>query len=181
MKGFYSTLALSCFLSLNVLAQKEKKEELSGDYFLLKGKVYQIDMLEDTEDKASDVQVVVYQGKELYVAFFTSGTGAYSFYLPIGHTYEIWFGGSAYVNKKVSIDATQFPKDRKPRTTPLDIGLFRPIEGYDFPLLNDPFVKIKYDPELDQIGPDMDAIAVKSAELAKYFRKIKKESAKKKT
>ncbi len=181
MKGIYSTLALLCFCSLNLLAQKEKRDEITGDYFLIKGRVYQVDMLEGTEDKASNVQVVVYQEKELYVAFFTSETGAYSFYLPIGHQYEIWYGGSAFVNKKVHIDATQFPKEKKPRTTPLDMGLFRPIEGYDFPMLNEPMVHISYDPELDQIGANLEAIASKTAELEKYFKKIKKEASKKKT
>lgn len=181
MKGIYSALTLLFICSLNLFAQKEKKDDLNGDYFLMKGRVYQVDMLEETEDKASNVQVVVYQEKELYVAFFTNESGAYSFYLPIGHNYEIWFGGAAYVNKKVSIDASQFPKEKKPRTTPLDIGLFRPIDGYDFPMLNEPIVHINYDPELDQIGPDLDAVEGKTAELEKYFKKIKKESGKKKT
>jgi hypothetical protein len=180
MKGIYSTLIFFVVFTLNLIAQKGKKDDITGDYFLMKGRVFEVNMIESAESKASNVQVVVYQEKELYVAFFTNESGEYSFYLPIGHVYEVWFGGAAFVNKKVSIEAAHFPKEKRPRTIPLDMGLFRPVEGYDFPMLNEPMAHIKYDPELDQIGPDLDAIAAKSLEIEKYFKKIKKEESKKK-
>lgn len=180
MKGIFSTLLFICICSLNLFSQKGKKDDITGDYFLMKGRVYELNMLEPAESRASNVQVVVYQEKELYVAFFTNESGEYSFYLPIGHNYEVWFGGAAFVNKKVVIEGIPFPKEKKPRTIPLDMGLFRPVDGYDFPMLNEPLAHIKYDPETDQIGPDLDAIAAKSLEIEKYFKKIKKEAGKKK-
>jgi hypothetical protein len=183
MRSFIATLILFSLFVPALSAQKKQKNkgEVSGDHYLIKGTIFQINPLEGTEEKASNVQVVVYQGNELFVAFFTGETGDYEFYLPIGASYEVWYGGSAYVNKKVAIDATQFPKERKPRTVPLDMGLFRPIENVEFPTLNSPFVMIGYDPEFDQIAPDMDYTAKKNMELEKVFKKIKKRKPKSKT
>lgn len=160
--------------------KKNQKDEINGDYFLIEGKVYSLNLLDGVEDPATQTQVVIYQGKELYVAFYTDNAGLYSFYLPIGFTYEIWYGGSAFVNKKVWIDATQFPREKKPRKIPLDMGLFRPVEGIEFPVLNDAFVRIGYDPETDQIGPDMAYTEKKKVELDKAIKKAKKVLAKKK-
>ncbi len=179
MKGIFSTSILILLLAIPALSQKSKKEDINGDFYMLKGIVYEIDMLTEVEKKASNAQVVVYQDHELYVAFFTTESGEYDFFLPLGHSYEVWFGGAAFVNKKVAVDATQFPKERKPRTVILDIGLFRPIEGVEFPILNTPFVKISYDAEMDEISPDFEFTARKSEELQKYFVKIKKDLDKK--
>ena len=174
-------ILMSIFVPGLVAQKKQKnKDEVSGDHYLIKGTIIRINPIEETEEKASNVQVVVYQGPELFVAFFTGETGDYEFYLPIGHNYEVWYGGSAYVNKKVSIDATQFPKERKPRTIPLDIGLFRPIENVEFPTLNIPFVKIAYDLEYDQITPDMEYTTKKNMELEKIFKKLRKRKLKSK-
>jgi hypothetical protein len=182
MRIFCVTFILALLAVPDLVAQKKQKnkDEVSGDHYLIKGTIFQINPLAGTEEKASHVQVVVYQESELFVAFFTGETGDYEFYLPIGHSYEVWYGGSAYVNKKVAIDATQFPKERKPRTVPLDMGLFRPIENAEFPMLNAPFVKIAYDPEFDQITPDMDYTAKKNMELDKVFKKLRKRKPKSK-
>lgn len=175
MKKISTTLALLIGFALAIMAQKK---DSNGDHYLIKGSVYHIDMLNEGEIKASNVQVVVYQEKELFVAFFTDEMGNYQFYLPSGHVYEVWFGGSAFVNKKVWIDATQFPVEKKPRTLPLDIGLFRPVDGFDFPMMTEPFVKIGYNPELDQIAPDLEYTEKREMELTKYVNKVKKEVAK---
>jgi hypothetical protein len=179
MKKLCATLVLVVVCVLSLPAQKNKKEEATGDYFLLKGKVLQLDPIEEKEEDAPNVQVVVYQEKEIYVAFYTEPTGVYEFYLPVGHTYEIWYGGSAYVNKKVAIDATQFPKEKKPRTVLMDMGLFRPVEGYDFPMLNAPYVKVAFDVEANEALADLEYTAALSDEISRLFRKIKKEKGKK--
>ncbi len=179
MKGIFSTSILIILLTISSIAQRSKKDDSNGDYYMLKGSVYEVDMITENEKKASDVQVVVYQDHELFVAFFTDAAGAYEFFLPLGHSYEVWFGGAAFVNKKVAVDATQFPKERKPRTVTLDMGLFRPIEGVEFPMLNTPFVNIRYDAEMDEISPDFEFTGRKTEELNKYFVKIKKDLDKK--
>ncbi|MBL0315431.1 MAG: hypothetical protein IPP69_06460 [Flavobacteriales bacterium] len=175
MKNISATLAILLCISVTAFSQKK---DANSDHYLIKGSIYQIDMFNEGEIKASNVQVVVYQEKELFVAFFTDELGNYQFYLPSGHIYEVWYGGSAFVNKKVWIDATQFPIEKKPRTIPLDIGLFRQVEGFDFPILNEPFVRIGYNPELDQIAPDLEYTEKREMELNKYTTKVKKEVAK---
>lgn len=171
---------LAILLSFNSFGHIPDKNEISGDYFLLKGQVYEVDMLAGSDMAAVSAQVVVYQEKEIYVAFFTEKDGLYEFYLPIGFTYEIWFGGSAFINKKVQVDARMLPKEKNPQKLDLDMGLFRPMDGYDFPLLNDPYVLIGYDEELAALIPDLEYTEEKAAELEKLFRKIKKEQGKKK-
>jgi len=162
-------------------AQKGKKKGESGnEYFLVEGVVYEIDPLEETEGKASEVQLVVYQEKEIYVAFYTAKTGAYNFYLPVGHDYLIWYGGSSYVNKKVEIEGTKFPTSEKPQKVQMDIALFRPIEGYEFPMLDEPFVKVVYHTDDELIGPDMKYTDERVDLLGKQVKKIQKEVEKKK-
>lgn len=177
MKSIFPIVSLLLF-SLIGQSQTTRKD-LTGDYFHLTGKVYEVDMFEGTEKSAVATQIVVYQEKELYVAFYTEKNGLYEFYLPTGFQYEIWYGGSAFVNKIVTIDSRMLPKSKKPSKLDLDIGLFRPVEGHEFPLLKEPYVQVLYDEELASLVPDLDYTDEKSAQLEKIFRKLKKEMAKK--
>jgi hypothetical protein len=172
-------LTLSVLLTFFTGLSQTTRKDITGDYFHLTGKVYEVDMFEGTEKSAVATQIVVYQEKELYVAFFTEKNGLYEFYLPAGFQYEIWYGGSAFVNKIVTVDSRMLPKSKKPSKLDLDIGLFRPVEGQEFPLLKDPYVQVIYDEELGGMVPDFDYTDDKSAQLEKIFRKLKKEMAKK--
>ncbi len=164
------------FLNLAAQAQfrKTNKANSLGDHYMINGIIYNYDIASDKETPAAHVQVVVYQNHELYVAFFGGADGSYSFYLPIGYEYEVWFGGSAYVNKKIIIEATQFPEERQPQAVLFDLSLFRNVDGADFSVLNDPYGKIIYDPELDEIRPDEDYSVKPHAELDKAIKKAKK-------
>ncbi len=179
MKNVSFLLALLFTLSGTSVATAKDKKDITGDYFLLSGKVYEINMLEGAEMDAVSAQVVVYQEDEIYVAFFTKQDGLYEFYLPVGHVYKIWYGGSAFVNKIVQVDARTLPKTKRPADVELDMGLFRPVDGYDFALLNEPYVMFNYDEEMEEMIPDMDYSEKKAIELDKIFKKIKKEQAKK--
>ncbi len=164
--------------ALTMSSQTPKKYD-DADHFLLKGSVYEIDHLEDTEGKAKDVPVVIFQDDEIYVAFNTAANnGNYEFYLPINYNYSILYGGDYYVNKIVSVDSRQFPSEKKPRTVKLSVGLFRPIEGYGFEMMKEPFVKVNYNVETDTIEPDMEYTEGRTDQVMKYFRKIKKETGK---
>jgi len=178
MKSIF-TIVLSYLLVNFGHAQSDKKYN-DADHFLLKGSVYEIDHLEDTEGKAKSVPVVIFQDDEIYVAFNTGqSNGVYEFYLPINHEYNIWYGGDTYVNKIVNVDSKQFPSEKRPRTVKLNVGLFKPIDGYAFEMMKDPFVKVKYNVEMDTIEPDMEYTEGKTDQVMKYFRKIKKEMGKK--
>lgn len=174
-----SLLTFSLFLTCLLGAAQTTRKDITGDYFHLTGKVYEVDMFEGTEKSAIATQIVVYQEKELYVAFYTEKNGLYEFYLPAGYQYEIWYGGSSFVNKIVTVDSRMLPKSKKPSKLDLDIGLFRPVEGYEFELLKEPFVQVIYDEELASLVPDFDYSEEKSVQLEKIFKKLKKEMAKK--
>lgn len=160
--------------TVNAQFRKVNKSTSLENHFLISGIIYHYDILSDKEMPAANVQIAIYQDKDLYVAFFGGADGAYSFYLPVGFEYEVMFGGSAFVNKRVRIDATQFPEERKPREVLLDLSLFRNVEGADFSLLEEPYVHIIYDPEADRILPDEAYTIKRKTELDKAIKKAKK-------
>jgi hypothetical protein len=174
------------FLSFVLLAplawSQTAKKNPDADHFLLKGNVYEIDHIAETEGKAKDTQVVIFQDDEIYVAFNTSTNGGtYEFYLPINYNYNVFYGGETYVNKIVNIDSRQFPSEKKPRIVKLNVGLFKPVEGYSFEMMKAPFVMVKYNPETDVVEPDYEYTEAKTDQIVKYFKKIKKDLGKKHT
>jgi hypothetical protein len=160
-------------VAISVLGWSQKKENL-GEYFHLQGQLLAIDPFSDEEGKTGQTQVVVMQDEEIFVAFDSKMTGKYEFYLPIGHIYTIAFGGKQFVNKKVMIDATKTPKEKKPRSMKLDIGLFPPIEGASFATLDEPFVKITYNKEYDDFVPDFDHTESMMKKLDKELKVARK-------
>ncbi len=171
---------LGCWIITgNSLAQPSKGIK-DSDYFLLKGSVYEVNYLDETEGKAKDTQVIVMQDDEIYVAFNTAkGSGTYEFYLPINYNYNIYYGGEDYINKIVNIDSRQFPSEKKPRVVKMNVGVFKPIPGYSFEMMKSPYIMVKYNPETDTIEPDLEAIETKNEQVEKYFKKIRKDLGKK--
>lgn len=155
--------------------RKVSKTPSTENHFYINGIVYHYDIEKDKEVPAAHAQIVVYQNKDLYVAFFGGADGSYSFYLPVGFEYEVWFGGSAFVNKKLTVDATQMPEEKKPRNVVLDVSLFHPVEGVDFSVLNEPYARINYDPELDEVRVDEEFSKKRKLELDRVLKKAKKQ------
>jgi hypothetical protein len=161
------------FLFALQLTWGQKKEQLAN-HFLLAGQLLLVDPFEATEEKAGNTQVIVHQDGEIFVVFNSLETGKYEFYLPLGHVYSISYGGQQFVNKKVIVDSSKSPKEKKPRRMNLDIGLFLPIEGASFPTLEQPFVKIAYDQEYDDFVPDFDYTENMLKQLDKDLKLAKK-------
>jgi hypothetical protein len=144
-------------------------------HLFLHGRVYEVNpWSEEIEGGAKAVQVVVYQNSEMYVAFYTDKSGVYEFNLPIGFVYEIRYGGQSLVNKIVKVDTRELPSRKGGNDLRMDMGLFKPIEGADFSLLNEPFVVVDYDKEESRLVPDLAYTDDKAYELDKIFRKIRK-------
>jgi len=156
--------------SLGAFAKKGQEYDL----FVLQGRVYEIDLLGGEDKPASEVQVVIYQNKDIYVAFYTAKNGDYEFQLPLGFEYEVWFGGSAFVNKKVYIDSRTLKPGKSETEIVLDMGLFRPRDNFTFEILQEPYVKFSWDKEFGQFTPDMEYTEERARELEKIFRKIRK-------
>lgn len=168
-----SWILICCFgvLSTSLWA---KKKEPTENLFLITGKVLEISLTGGEPKDCGNVQIVVYQDQEIFVAFYSDAKGGYEFNLPIGFTYEIWFGGSTYVNKKVQIDTRDLPKSRGGYEVELDLGLFRPYDKVDFVPLKEPFVKVAYSDEYGTLAADMEYTALRSKELDKVVKKAKK-------
>ncbi|MFY8137589.1 MAG: hypothetical protein ACOVMR_05765 [Flavobacteriales bacterium] len=166
------TLLFGMLALLSLGAQAKK--EIEGDHFILQGKIYEIDVFKDGAVEASNVNVIIYQDQEIYVSFFGKENGSYEFVLPVGHEYEVWFGGKAYVNKKVYVDARKMPQRKIGYECNIDMGLFKPIENAEFPLLVDHYVKVRWDSEYRELTPDVEYTEFKARELEKALKKIKK-------
>lgn len=173
-------IILGVCIIANIASAQAPKKNSDADYFLLKGNVYEVNHIEETEGKAKDTQVIVFQDDEIYVAFNTSKNGGtYEFYLPINHNYSVLYGGEDYVNKIVNIDSRQFPSEKKPRTIKMNVGVFKGVEGYSFDMMKEPFVVVKYNAETDIIEPDYEYTDAKTVQIEKYFKKIRKDLSKK--
>jgi hypothetical protein len=156
----------------------QAKKDQGADLFVIQGRVFEIDIASGEDKPASEVQVVIYQDKDIYVAFYTQKNGDYEFQLPLGHEYEIWFGGSTFVNKKVYVDARNVKPAKGQHEIALDMGLFRPMDNYTFDLLDKPFVRFAWDTEYGQFLPDLEYTEGLSKELEKIFRKVRKSGGK---
>jgi len=170
---FFSLLLVQS--SVEAQFRKVNKAISKENHFYINGIIYQYDILKGSETPAPHAQVVVYQNNELYVAFFAGEDGSYSFFLPIGFEYEVAFGGSAFVNKKLKIDATQLPEEKTPRDIGLDFTLFRSVDNIDFAVLKEPFVLMNYDAEADALRIDDVYTRTRKAELDKVLKKAKKQ------
>ncbi|MCC6599790.1 MAG: hypothetical protein IT223_03855 [Crocinitomicaceae bacterium] len=166
------SILLFLILTFNVANAKKKGSAEGG--FVLEGQIMETDIINGDRKPAPMVQIVIYQEKEIYVAFYSDATGNYKFLLPGGHDYEVWFGGSSYVNKKVNIDAKECSGKNTSTHLLLDIELFRPVDGYDFFPLNDAYAQIAWDHNGERFISDRSYEETKERELDKIFRKIKK-------
>lgn len=165
-------------MALRLDAQDDQK--IKGDYFLVRGALTRVDFPNKNVEVAPYTQVVVYQDDDLYVTFFADESGGYSFYLPISKTYSLQFGGSAYINKKIQIDATQLSKERRPRELQLNVELFREIDGVEFPMMAEFWQVFKYSPEADELVNDNVYANRKKLELEKLAKKLRKIKSKEK-
>lgn len=150
------------------------KKEVRADRFIIQGQIFEIDIVNETDKSAQNVQIVVYQDKEVYASFYSKDNGSYEFILPIGHEYELWFGGKEFVNKKVYVDTRSMPSKSSGYECNLDMGLFKPIQNVEFPCLVDHYVKVRFDTEYKQLIPDYEYSQFKAKEVEKAVRKAKK-------
>lgn len=148
---------------------------VDDNHFRIQGNVFDVQLSDGTEVEATHVQIVVYQDKELFVAFFSGKKGEYEFNLPVGHEYEIAFGGSAFVNQKVYVDSRPVAPRAGGYDLDLDMHLFRIMDGVEFNMLNEPFMRMVFDAETAQLKVDEEHYTERAKELERSLKKIKKE------
>jgi hypothetical protein len=167
---------LIILFSLAVCSPANARKGPAENLFRLHGKLLELDIVKGANQPAADLQVIVYQNREIYAAFKSSADGSYEFYLPLGFEYEVSVGGTSHINKKIYIDSRGVKAVKSPHEIVLDIGVFRPVDQYSFELLKEPFVKVSWDEEYNQFAPDLDYTDSRARELEKVFRKIRKSS-----
>lgn len=174
--GDMKTILISILLLLlfRFDASAYNRKACDENHFLVYGNVYEYDPFLKGEKLVSFVQIVVYQDNEIFVAFYTDKNGMYQFNLPIGHEYELWYGGSKFVNKICRVNANDCPVRKTGNDLDMDVGLFKHIDGCDFTMLNEPFILVTFDKEMNRLVPDLDFIDDRSRELDKVFRKARR-------
>lgn len=170
-----TTAVLSLAFS-TLVAVTGSTKPVDSNHFLLHGKVVEVDPSASRELPGKEIQVVVYQDSEIYVAFNTDSKGKYEFNLPVDHDYVVVFGTGDFVQKKVSIDSHELSRKKYGHTVKLDMGLFKPVSGVDFAFLEEPVAKFQFQSEFDRIAPDEDYGFKKAKEMRKCYKKILKNS-----
>lgn len=150
------------------------KKEVGNENFVIQGKIFEIDIMSEADKEACNVQVVIYQNHEIYASFYSNPTGSYEFIVPVGHEYEIWFGGTTFVNKKIYVDARSVPSRKSGYECNIDVGLFKPVENVEFPTLAEHWVKVRWDAEYNQLVPDYEYTDDRAMELNKQLKKARK-------
>jgi len=175
MRTILFTLIISLLAcTSNAQARKADSAGNRGNYLYLNGLISDMDIASGSEKPLPYSQVVIFQNNELYVSFYGGKDGSYSFFLPLGFEYEIRYGNSTFVNKKLALDATQIDEDDKPRNIRMDVALFKPVEGADFSILNEPYARLIYDPELDAVRSDEEYSRKRKPEIDRSIKRAKK-------
>jgi hypothetical protein len=143
--------------------------------FVIQGKITQVDWLSGEEKPASNCQVVVYEAKDIYVAFFADEQGRYEFELPFGREYTVWYGGSSFVNQLVSIYTHVPEKIWRHQEYDLNVQLFQPVDEEDFDILNEPVKILEYTAEGRLLFERTDYGERKAKELEAVKRRVQRE------
>lgn len=166
------SLSIGTLISLGFMLNPQNP--VTNEHFVLHGMVYEVSLKTGDEHIAAGSQVIIYQEDEIYVAFNTDTYGEYLFNLPIGHSYEVVFGGDEYVNKRVMIDATECTKPRNGHDLHLNMGLFKAVNGADLTVFEAPVARFAYEVEEHDILPDMSFISKRQKEINKAMKKMSK-------
>ena len=123
-------------------------------HFLIHGNIIELSPQDMRERDAANVQIIVYQDDEIYVAFDTDEKGDYKFNLPNGHMYEVQYGTRDFVPKKIHIDATGVETKKDGFSIKMNVALFKAVEHVDYAIMEDPvstfnFIDTKKGFELD--------------------------------
>lgn len=174
---------ITVFLSAWIAAASPADNSLSPineEHFLIHGDM--VEQVYGSENKANapNTRVIVYRDNEIYVAFKSDERGEYIFNLPIGHKYELTYGGDDFVNKRVEIDATDCKIRKKGYTLEMNMSLFRPVDEVDYSDMDvAPVVAFNYDQDVRDMVPDLDVVDAMWRKVEKLYKKSEKLALKK--
>ncbi|MEO0403293.1 MAG: hypothetical protein AAF193_00330 [Bacteroidota bacterium] len=158
------------------LAMSGPMRPISNEYVLIHGNVQEIQLTSDDIEDAQAVRCIVYREGEIYVAFKTDESGDYLFNLPVGYDYELVFGGDDYVNKRITMDVTNLPAEKKGVTFKCDMRVFKANpEIKQLSVFDDPVAKFNYDKRTRKVLPDLEYLDEHSWDVEKAMKKIAKQ------
>jgi hypothetical protein len=167
-------------ITATIIGATGSLQPASSKHVLIHGSTVEQVYNTDNVANAPEVWVIINRDdEELYCAFKTDSKGEYEFNLPVGHRYELLYGGEDFVNKKVIIDATDTPEVRRGHTVKMNMSLFRPIEQVDYSVLENPLAEFKYDKMSKSLSPDMIQVEDMLFAIDKVYRKSEKAARKK--
>lgn len=137
---FKTATAIACVALVGMMGKKP----IDNQHFLIHGSVMELDLIENSQVEATQTQVIVYEGGDIFVAFKTDEEGEFEFNLPVGGQYTLAFGGEDFVNKIVTVDAKYLGVEKRGEAVEIDMGLFRNHVGADFSYLAAPVAKFRY-------------------------------------
>jgi len=147
---------------------------VDNKHFLIYGEIIEMDPVAAQERDAGGTQVIVYQDDEIYVTFNADEKGGYKFNLPVNHNYSVVYGGDAFVNKEILIDAHKLPNKKYGQNVQLDLGLLKKFEGVDYSFLNAPVALISYDELVGKFSYDEKHYKKQSKAMYRCMKQILK-------
>lgn len=149
-------------------------QPIDDAHLVIYGNLIEILYGSQNEANAPMTQVVIYRDDEIFSAFKSNERGEYVFNLPVGYVYELDFGGSAFVNKRVVVDTQECNGKRAKRSIAMDMSLFRPVETIDYSAMESPIVRWYFDKASKEMVPDLDLVESMMKTVDKLYRKSEK-------
>ncbi|MFT7208785.1 MAG: hypothetical protein ACI93E_000412 [Flavobacteriales bacterium] len=168
------TIIISAWISA-IPVNDNNLRPIDEKHFLIYGDV--IEQVYGSENRANapNTRVIVYRENEIYVAFKSDARGEYIFNLPLGHKYELTYGGENFVNKRIVIDATNAKVSKSGYSLEMNMSLFRPVEEMDYTEMDtNPVVSFSYDQDIRDIVPDLDVVDAMWRKVDKLYKKSEK-------
>lgn len=173
------SVILSAWLTTTAVADNSIRP-IDEEHFIIYGDVVEQVYGSENRANAPGTRVIVYRDNEIYVAFKSDERGEYVFNLPLGHKYELSYGGDNFVNKRIEIDATEAKARKKGYSVEMNMSLFRPVEEVDYTEMDlNPVVAFSYDQEIRDMVPDLDVVDAMWRKVEKLYKKSEKMALKK--
>jgi len=125
--------------------------------------------------KLDKAVITLYKNGQVDKKAKTPTTGKFTFMLLPDNDYLIEISKVGYVSKKISISTKDVPADKVKKgfpPYPIQISLFKEIEGLDVSILEQPIGKVKYDEKKDNFYEDQTYTKQVQTKLKKLSREL---------
>jgi len=116
----------------------------------------------ETTSKMDGVSIIITKDGVEFTTEYSSSNGKFDFELPLGYRYNLKFTKKDYVHKIIQFDSKNIPAEDMEGgfDYPLEITLFKMVEGMNMAIFDQPIGKAKFDSEKNAIEFDHDYTAI---------------------